>query len=185
MVTKEGLREQYSKMLTEELLEIAKDKIGYTELANTVALGELKRRKVSSEEITKYESSAHKINAPTRENSLVDLEFSKKLLYFYVLWFPKARHFYAPNFMQNGYILKKDQSNYYSVLGFISIVATFVSVDGLYFNSIIAFWVVWTVFFLLSYLFDVYFNRQRQMRNIQKAVDSGEIPWGFQFKIAY
>jgi hypothetical protein len=179
MVTNESLREQYSKMLTEDLLEIAKDKVGYTELANTVALEELKRRKVASEEIAKYEPLARKINAPTRENCLVDLEFPKKLFYFYVLWFPKARHFYSPNFMQNGYILKSNQSNYYSVLGFISIIATFIIVGSLYYNSIVAFLAVWITLFFLSYLFDVYFNRQRQMRNIQKAVDSGEIPWGF------
>jgi len=179
MVTEENLSEQYSKMLTKDLLEIAKDKTGYSELASTVALEELKRRKVSSEKIAKYEPVARKINAPTKENCLVDLEFPKKLLYFYVLWFPKVRHFYSPNFMQKGYILKSNQSNYYSVLGFISIIATIIIVVSLYYNSIVAFLVVWIALFLLSYLFDVYFNRQRQMRNIQKAVDSGEIPWGF------
>ena len=179
MVTEESLREQYSKQLTEDLLEIAKDKVGYTELANAVALEELKRRNVTAEEIDKYEPLAREIDAATKENCVIDLELTKKLLYFYVLWFPKARYFYSPNFMQNGYILKSDQSNYYSVLGFISIVATFVIVDSTNYNSSLAFFLIWIALFLLSYLFDIYFNRQRQIRNIQKAVDSGEIPWGF------
>ncbi len=166
-------------MLTDDLLEIAKDKIGYTELANTIALEELKHRKMPSQEIAQYEPLDRKINAHTKENCLIDLEFPKKLLYFFVLWFPKARQLYSPNFMQNGYILKSDQSNYYSVLGFISIVTTLIIIHNLYYNSTVAFLVMWIALFLLSYLFDVYSNRQRQIRNIQKAVDSDEIPWGF------
>jgi len=179
MVTKESLNEQYVKMSTADLLEIAKDKTGYTELANTVALEELKRRKVTTEEIDNYKPLMRRISVLTMENCLIDLEFPKKLLYFYILWFPIIRGFYSPNFMQNGYILKQDQSNYYRILGAISIVATIIIANYICYNSIIAFLVIWIVLFLFSYLFDIYYNRQRQMRKIQKVIDSGEIPWGF------
>lgn len=162
-----------------DLLEIAKDKTGYTGLANTVAFEELKRRKVSPEEIAKYEPWVRKINAITRENCLVDLEFFKKLLYFYVLWFPGLWPYYSHSFIKNGYILKSDQSNYYRVLGFIAIVVTILITNRIHYNSLVAFLAIWIALFLLSYLFDIYFNRKRQMGNIQKAIDSGEIPWGF------
>ena len=180
MVTEESLNELYRKMSTEDLLEIAKDKIGYTELANSVALEKLKHRKVTPNEITQYESIFPKIDDDTKRNCLVDLEFSKKLLYFFVLWFPRARRLFASNFRQDGYILKIGQSNYYSVLGFIFVVASFIIASKLFYN-LTAFLILWIAFFFLSYLFDIYFNRQRQMENIQKAIDSGEIPWGLDF----
>jgi len=133
----------------------------------------------TTQEIMKYKPVASKIDESTRKNCLVDLEFSKKLLYFYVIWFPRARYFYRPDFMQKGYILKSNQSNYYKVLGFTSLAATVIIVYRLYYNSIFAFLTIWIVFFFLSYLFDIYFNRQRQVKNIQKVIDQGEIPWGF------
>jgi hypothetical protein len=33
--------------------------------------------------------------------------------------------------------------------------------------------------FLLSYLFDSLFNKERQKKNTQMAVEMDELPWGF------
>jgi len=54
----------------------------------------------TTQEIMKYKPVASKIDESTRKNCLVDLEFSKKLLYFYVIWFPRARYFYRPDFKE-------------------------------------------------------------------------------------
>ena len=177
MVTKEDLQERYAKMPTEDLLEITKDKSGCTELAISVACDELRHRRVPREEIINYRPVLGKISEMTIKNCLIDLSFWQKVLYFYVLWFPKARYYYQPGFMQNGYILKDNQSNYYSIVGGISFfVAIGYSFSS---NSMVVFICTSIVLFFLCYLFDIYYNRDRQMKNIQKAVDQGEIPWGF------
>ena len=179
MVNEESLKQKYSEMDTTDLLEIAKNKTTYTELANSVALRELKSRKIEPEVIAQYEPILNKINDITKQNSRVDLSISHKLLYFYIMWFPKARHYYSPDFSSNGYMLKDNQSNYYSFSGFGSLVATIVLINFLNEATLFAFLITWTLCFLLIYLFDINYNRQRQIDNIKKILDKDEIPWGF------
>lgn len=179
MVTEESLKGQYVNMSTDDLLGIAKDKVGYTELANSVAMDELKRRKVPVEEINSYEPTARKIDEATKENCLVDLEFSKKVLYFYLMWFPRARRFYKPYHKRDGYILKSDQSNYYSITGFASLVIACIVANKFNEDPLIPVLATWTALFFLFYSFDISYNRERQMKNIQQAIDSEEVPWDF------
>ena len=174
MVTEESLKQKYSEISTSDLLEIAKNKTSYTELANSIALKELKVRKIEPEIIAQYEPILNKINETTKENCLIDLTISHKLLYFYVLWFPKARRFYSPHFSSSGHMLKDNQSNYYSFSGFGSLVATIVIINILNEPSLLAFFAAWAVCFLLVYCFDVNYNRQRQIDNIKKILDKGE-----------
>jgi hypothetical protein len=56
MVTQESLKEQYAKFDNIELLEITANKKGYTELAISVALTELKKRGIPNDEIRNYKS---------------------------------------------------------------------------------------------------------------------------------
>nr|WP_294944795.1 hypothetical protein [uncultured Mucilaginibacter sp.] len=177
MITKESLTEKYQKMATDGLLEIANDKTAYTELANSVAFEELMRRKVPVEEIKAYKPVLRRITRQTKDNCLIDLTFAQKLLYFFIMWFPKARYFYTPGFMPNGYILKDNQANYYLVLGFISFIIS--ASVGLSNGLAANFLAIWVGCFLLSYLFDSLFNKERQKKNIQKAVEMDELPWGF------
>ena len=177
MITKESLSDKYMRMANEDLLEVANDKTAYTELANSVAFEELKRRKIPIEEIKAYKPVLRRTSQETKDNCLIDLSIFQKVLYFFILWFPKIRHFYQPEFKQNGYILKDNQANYYSVLGFISfIIAASVGLsNGLIEN----FLVMWAGCFLAALLFDNLFNKDRQKSNIQKAVEMDELPWGF------
>lgn len=52
MVTEESLQKQYIKMKTDDLLHMVANKSGYTQLAISVAIKELKSRKISENEIT-------------------------------------------------------------------------------------------------------------------------------------
>ncbi len=177
MITKESLREKYIQMPNEDLLEIANDKTAFTELANSVAFEELKRRKIPIEEIKAYKPVLRRISQETKENCLIDLSIFQKLSYFFFLCFPKIRHFYQPEFKQNGYILKDNQANYYSLLGMVSFIIS-ISV-GISNGLVENFLATWTGCFLAALLFDNLFNKDRQKSNIQKAVEMDELPWGF------
>jgi hypothetical protein len=137
-------------------------KTAYTELANSVAFEELKRRKIPVEEIKAYKPVLRRINQETKDNCLIDLSIFQKLSYFFFLWFPKIRHFYQPEFKQNGYILKDKQANYYSLLGMVSFIIS-ISV-GISYGLVESFLVIWAGCFLAALLFDILFNKDRQKK---------------------
>jgi hypothetical protein len=125
MITEESLREQYVKMTTDELLHIVSNKSGYTELAITIATKELRHRNVSEAQVTKLGQIIHEQeNKYWMDNCLLDLRMSAKLAYYFILWFPRVRYYFQNNFNQEGYLLKLNQSNYYSLLGAVSFILT-------------------------------------------------------------
>ena len=80
MVTEKELQEKYTQFDTESLLEIATNKYGFTELANLMALKELRKRKVPDQEIKDYKPvMVNKIDPLTRQNCLIDLKFFYKI----------------------------------------------------------------------------------------------------------
>lgn len=175
MVTEKSLKEQYAKINTDDLLHIVANKSGYTELAISVAIKELKSRNISENEITKQGIVIHeRENKYWMENCLFDLSFFQKLAYYFILWMSRARYSYSDNFKQEGYLLKVNQSNYYSVLGLLFLIVTFICV--IYSNSLLLLFGIWPSGFLLSYLYDINYNKQKQIRNIQKIKDEGELP---------
>jgi hypothetical protein len=175
MVTEESLQEQYAKMETDDLLRITANKSGYTELAISVAIEELKKRGITEDQIRKTGEIIHEqANKLWMENCLFDLSFLQKMAYYFILWMPRLRIYFTKNFKQNGYLLKNDQSNYYSLLGFLFLIITFIF--SVLFNSSFLPVSLWPIGFLLSYLFDINFNKQRQIKNLQKIKDEGELP---------
>jgi hypothetical protein len=174
MVTEEELQEQYAQMETDDLLSITANKSGYTDLAIAVALKELKSRKIPEKKIKErgdviYEQA----NKLWMDNCLFDLSFSQKLIYYFIMWVPRARYYYTNNFKQDGYFLKLNQANYYSFFGFLFFIGTFIC--GFTFNSLFLRFSTWPVGFLLSYLYDINFNKLRQITNLQKMKDEGEL----------
>jgi hypothetical protein len=173
--TEESLHERYSNLETFDLLEIFKNKSGFTELAVSVAYKELKHRKVSEEEIRNYQPILiNKIDETIIHNGCIDLKFFYKVL-FYIIFIPKLRYHFTYNLRPNGYLLKLTQSNYYSVAGFAFMLLA--SLIVAYLN--IPFFAMWTPGFIIAYLFDICFNRERQIREIKKVIQQGEMPWGY------
>lgn len=174
MVTEEELREQYVKMTTHELLLIVSNKSGYTELAISIAKKELRYRNVSEAEITNLSQIVHdQENKYWMDNCLFDLSISTKLAYYFILWFPKARYYFPNNFKQEGYLLKLNQSNYYSVLGVVFLILTLVF--SMYSGSPLSL-TLWPLGFMLTYLYDHFYNKKRQIDNFQKTKEDGELP---------
>ena len=74
MVTYESLQEQYTKLEVFDPLEIYTNKEAYTELAQSVALEELKKRKVPKQDIDSYKPVLIERNDPeVLKNYLIDL----------------------------------------------------------------------------------------------------------------
>jgi len=176
MVTEEELQEQYAQFDTESLLEIAANKSGFTELANSVALKELRNRKVSEQEIRDYKPIlVDKIDPLIRQNCLIDLKVLYKII-FYFVFIPRLRRFFTYNYSPNGYILKLNQSYYYSVVGFSFCILSFAIMEYSGANIFI----LWCVGFIPAYLFDIGFNKDRQIKKLQEALDKDELPFGYE-----
>ena len=151
---------------TEKLMEIIDNKFGYSELAVSVAFEELAGRSISEEEIKNYKfKQIEKLNNYIRKNISLDLAFTEKNL-FYFLFVPIFTFPFKQTFREKGYRLKIKQANYYSLLGFVFfLLAAFFQVRGMSNLFVIA---LWLSGFIPAYLMDESFNRQRQIRKLQK-----------------
>ena len=106
------------------------------------------------------------------DNYLVDLPFIQKAA-FYFLWLPLLKiGAYRRRFTTDGYKLKQQQANYYAVVGFVfailaMIVGSSDSDAGLG---------TWAVGFVMALMFDIGYNRQRQIDYLRKKVDEDRDP---------
>ncbi|MDB5137826.1 MAG: hypothetical protein JWP37_4429 [Mucilaginibacter sp.] len=165
MVSKDELQGTYAALSTEKLMEIIDNKFGYTELAVTVAFEELSSRKISEEEIKSYKSKQlAKLNNYIKKNISDDLSLSQKNL-FYFIWLPLFTFPFKQNYREEGCALKVKQANYYSLFGFLFFALTaFLSVR---FSNLFAA-ALWIGGFIPAYLLDEFFNRQRQIKKLQR-----------------
>lgn len=166
MVSKEELKGTYAMLPTEKLMEIIDNKFGYTELAVSVAFEELAGRKISEEEIKNYKfKQIEKLNNYIRKNISHDLAFAQKNL-FYFIFVPIFTFPFRQSFREKGYKLKIIQSSYYSLFGFIFfLLSALFLYQGLSNLFVAAFWLGG---FIPAYLMDEFFNRQRQIRRLQR-----------------
>jgi len=171
MITEESLCLRYKEMGTVDLLEIIAKKEDYTELAVLIASEELKYRRVPDEEIKNYHSVNPKVTSLT-ENNISDLAFYQKVLFF-IVWIPKIRGWFTRSFQSDGYVLKNQQASYYSIIGFI----VFFSGLTLARTPNLLFFVLFVVGFILTYLFDILFNKERQLKQMQIKITQGKSLW--------
>jgi hypothetical protein len=164
MVTKEDLEKRYSGLSNHELMEIIENKFSYTELSISVAFAEIAKRKISEEDVKAYkESQIHEAEKFIKKNVVDDLTFLQKNLFFY-LWIPFIGLILKRRFIDDEYILKLKQANYYSWFGFVSCFVSVLIESNLNFS----FWICWILLFLVAYTFDETFNRQSQIKKLQK-----------------
>jgi hypothetical protein len=166
-MTREDLQEQYATLSTNELLEIIDRKFDYTELAVTVALEEIGRRNLSEENIREYkEEQEAQAKSFIKKNIVDDLNIVQKILFFFI-WLPLLNFPFKQNFRDGNYVLKLKQANYYSLLGFVFMVLTFLITAGFAPHSSFTEFTIWFLSFLPAYGFDEYFNRKRQIRRLR------------------
>jgi hypothetical protein len=166
MVTKEDLEKRYINLSNEQLLDIIGNKFSYTELAVTVAIEEIGKRKVTEEDIKLYkEKKVIKFNTLVQKNIVDDLSLIQKNLFFFI-WIPYITFFFKRRFIDDDFELKLLQANYYSWFGFITCIiitfgCTFLKLSD--YNLIF-----WLLSFPLAYYYDEKFNRENQIRKLQK-----------------
>jgi hypothetical protein len=167
MVTEEALRLRYKEMTVIDLLEIVANKGDYTEIAISVAIHELRNRNVSEDEIKNYHSviAARWPDALT-DNNTEDLNLLQKVM-FYFLWIPRLRRLFTNNFLPNSYVLKQQQASYYSIAGFCILLLSRLSLRN---NSASIFIEILIAGFAPVYIFDIIFNKSRQIREMEKKV---------------
>lgn len=170
MVSKDELKGIYAMLPTEKLMEIIDNKFGYTELAVSAAFEELAGRSISEEEIKKYKfKQLEKLNKYIKNNISHDLAFTEKNL-FYFLFIPLFTFPFKHSFKEKGYQLKIRQANYYTLVGFIFFaVASWFLYRGMSNLFVLAFWLGG---FIPAYMMDEFFNRQRQIRKLQRLFGS-------------
>jgi hypothetical protein len=172
MVSKQELQVTYSSLPTEKLMEIIDNKFGYTELAVSVAFEELAGRKISEEEVKNYKSKQiEKLNNYIRKNISHDLTLSQKNL-FYFIFIPLLTAPFRQSFKEKGFRLKIKQSNYYSLFGFIFFCFSAIFLERGLSNLFVA--AFWMGGFIPAYLMDEFFNRQRQIRKLQRMFGPAE-----------
>lgn len=166
MITREDLEKRYTSLSNKELLEIVEDKFAYTELAIVIALEEISRRKLDENDIKKFkEGSLEKLQTLVDKCIFDDLTFLQKIMFFF-LWFPFLNFIFKRNFIENDFILKLKQANYYSWCGFIFCIVTMIIKSQ--FNLPELFWVSWIISFLIAYEYDEFFNRKNQIEQLKK-----------------
>ncbi|HLK28304.1 MAG TPA: hypothetical protein VKT28_06970 [Puia sp.] len=166
-MTPEELKETYSKYTTQELLEIIDKKFQYTELAVTIAIEEIAKRKISEDEIKKYKSEKiQEIGRLIEGNIVNDLTLLQKNFFFFI-WLPLITFPFRQNFKDDKNFLKLKQANYYSMLGFVSYIVTFILLDIFNLTTLSGIGVL-ILCFLPAYSFDEFYNRRRQIIRLQK-----------------
>jgi len=167
MITKEDLEKKYSTFSNSELLDIIQDKFSYTDIAVLVAMSEISKRNLNEQDIKKYKTAKElEIKNFIQKNIVDDLSFLQKNLFFYI-WIPFLNFPFKRNFFDDGFELKLKQANYYSWLGFAFCVILS-AIHSNYKFSTIVFLIIWMATFLVTFLFDEFFNRQSQIRKLQK-----------------
>ena len=160
MITKEDLQQKYQKLSTEKLIEIIDNKANYTELAVEVAVAEFNSRNVPEKEVVDYRVKQVDNFNLAIERSVEPLGFFQKLLFFF-LFIPLLHFAFKMNYKSDGATLKLRQSNYYSLLGFISLLLSTLTIVAL--NRDVADSTVlgiWMIFFIPAYLLDDHFNKR-------------------------
>lgn len=167
MITKEDLEKKYLKLSNRELLDILDNKHQYTELAVIVALKELSKRNIDEKEIKSYkENQVKEAEIFIKKNIVDDLNFFQKNIFFF-LWLPFINFLFKRSFIDDGYILKLKQANYYSWFGFISCILSSI-IKTRFETSELFFWGIWIFSFPIAFYYDEYFNRYNQIKKLRK-----------------
>jgi hypothetical protein len=168
MVTKEDLQQKYQKLSTEKLIEIIDNKVNYTELALEVAKAEFVSRNASKQDVADYVWKKIDNTNSAVEKSIEPIGFFQKLLFFF-LFIPLLHFAFKMNYRSDGATLKLRQSNYYSLIGFITLILSTLAIVAFNWNvadsTVLG---IWMIFFIPAYLLDDYFNKRIIIERINR-----------------
>lgn len=173
MITAEELKKNYAKLSTRELLDIVYHPSGYTELAVSVAKGELSTRQVPEAELKAYEEEQMALTeVAVRRYIVEELSLAEKNL-FYFVWLPLITIPLKVSYAQEGYTLRLKQANYYSFWGFVCSMAALILLVGLHTPALVCL-ATWIVGFIPAYALDERFNRWQHIKNLEELTRAEE-----------
>lgn len=171
MVTKEDLEIRYAALSNSELMDIIDRKFEYTELAVTVAIQELGKRDVNEQDVANYKEKVFtEFHDEIQKNFVDDLTVTQKLLFFYFFWIPFVTIPIKNNFVRDGFLLKRSQAGFFSIMGFA---ACFISILLVSVSSVLTY----TIFILLGFLtlqYDLIIRRKKRMQTVYEQIKQSE-----------
>lgn len=173
MVTREDLQHKYRQLSTERLMEIIDNPANYTELAVEVAIAEFNSRNVPKHEVTNYHlkqvnNKVWAFKTYIERNINIELNFIQKLLFFF-FFLPPFTFSFKLGYRREGFMLKLRQSNYYSLIGFVSLMLVVAAVVNFNLDLSDATTLgIWMIFFIPAYLLDGFFNRKVRVEKTKK-----------------
>jgi hypothetical protein len=181
-MTIEEIQEQCATLSDEQLLLVVNNKRLYTEKIVRVAYQEIRRRRLSKEDLKEFKK------AQTRRSKVItgdiheDLLFFEKVAFFF-LFFPGIHRWVLRDYRKKGYLLKVRQAGYYFVCG-----AGFFFLDlllGQHRISLLTGAMIWILSFLPAYFFNQLYFRQKTIQRLAARVNNdgpeqpeqNTIPW--------
>lgn len=166
MVSKEDLENRFANFSNKELLDIIENKFKYTDLALSVALSELSKRQINAHDFENYKKEQiNEWSNKFEKLTLIELSFFQKIL-FYVLCFSFLNFIFKRNLDDDGFELKLFQADYYSNFGIVFLIISVLLGSIKIFSDFV--YVIFIIGFVIAYLFDEYFNREKLIEIIKK-----------------
>lgn len=170
MIDRDSLVEKYEQMTAEDLLYILSAGSAYTDLAKTVAHEQLIKQGITGDEINKFLSNTTYDYSPEiRSNAFADIKLWQKLFLFFI-WPPRIRGWVNNKFYTKHQILKVRKSNYYLVAGVSLFIISYIIYAAIQINLLIS----WAFSFVPAYLFDIGYNKNRQIKVIKEQLEKDE-----------
>lgn len=122
--SEQELKERYSAWTTHSLLSVLHHKHEYTALAVRVARAELGRRNITTDEVDRFFELQEQQQVAGRLLASMPLTFLEKALFFFIWFVPRFQGgAFRMNDEDDGFIMKNRQSRFFSVAGFVSLIA--------------------------------------------------------------
>lgn len=174
-MTREQLEKNYKNFPTSELLKIANTPSDYTPLAVEVAKIELETRDISQEDVEAFENKRRQIRKKmVKVNLEDDLTIWLKAFFYFLFKFPYAADALKDEYKKKGYILKLNQTNYYTVASIVFLLLYGLSAL-IYSSSVVSFFSTWIAGFILAYLYDENFNKENHIRKLKELYPDDKI----------
>jgi len=166
----EEIQQQCETLSNEQLLLVVNNKRLYNEKIVRVAYQEIKKRRLSKEEVKEIEKKQARQSSIITGDIYEDIFFWEKIGLFYLGLFRLMSALLIRDYQKRGFILKVKQANYYILLGIAFLcVAGFL---GQQFHSGSFSLIIWASGFPLTHLFNKFYFKAATIKRLEaRSVD--------------
>jgi hypothetical protein len=165
----EEIRQQCEALSNEELLLVVNNKRLYTEQIVGVAYQEIRKRKLSKEEVKAIEKMQARRSKIKTGDFVTDILLLEKIG-FYFICVPIFHRFVLRDYRRKGFLLKVRQGTYFTYMGFVSFMTLIWA--GTHRISFLTGAGIWVLFFLMTYALNQFYIRQKISRWLAKRTNN-------------